>query len=72
MKPGDRVTWSYTPRGGYGYTIKVAAVVKKLTAKRATIEVARNVEGTWQKEQRSVSLEKLTPRTKLSPELGEE
>ncbi|MDH0342110.1 hypothetical protein [Chromobacterium haemolyticum] len=71
MKPGDRVNWSYTPRGGYGYTLKVAGVVRKLTTKRATIEVARKVDGVWQKEQRSVSLEKLTPRTKPSPELGE-
>lgn len=71
FSPGDRVNWSYSPRGGYGYTINVAGVVKKLTAKRATIEVARKVNGIWQKEQRSVSVEKLTPRTNLSPELGE-
>lgn len=71
MHPGDRVNWTYRPRGGYSYTINVAGVIKKLTAKRATIEVARKVGDVWQKEQRSVSLEKLTPRTKPSPELGE-
>ncbi|NHR04403.1 hypothetical protein HA052_04255 [Chromobacterium haemolyticum] len=71
MKPGDRVNWNYAPRGGYGYMIKVAGVVRKLTTKRAIIEVARKVDGVWKKEQRSVSLAKLTLRTTPSPELGE-
>lgn len=29
MRPGDRVNGAYSPRGGYGYIINVAGVVKK-------------------------------------------
>ena len=71
MNPGDRVNWSYTPQGGYGYTIKVAGVVVKLTNKRATIKVSRKVAGQWKQEEKSVSLDKLTPRMTACPELGE-
>lgn len=71
MTPGDRVNWAYRPRGGYGYTISVAGVVVARTAKRATIEVARRVDGAWRIERRSVSLGSLTLRTTPSPELGE-
>nr|WP_280971426.1 hypothetical protein [Cupriavidus gilardii]WDE72664.1 hypothetical protein [Cupriavidus gilardii] len=71
MQPGDRVNWAYTARGGYGYTIHIAGVVKKVTAKRATIEVARKVNGEWRKEERLVPLEKLTPRQSSAAELGE-
>ena len=65
------MTWSFTPQGGYGYTIPVAAVVVKLTAKRATIKVARKVGGEWRQEEKSVSVDKLTPRITKCPELGE-
>ena len=38
FKPGDAVTWLYTPRGGYGYRIPVDAIVRKLGARRVQIE----------------------------------
>lgn len=34
-----RVTWLYTPRGGYGYTMPLDARVLKVTAKRVVIGV---------------------------------
>lgn len=71
MQAGDRVNWAYTPRGGYGFVQLVAAVVVRLTAKRATVKVARKFNGQWAQEERSVSLGKLTARTKKVSELGE-
>jgi hypothetical protein len=40
LHPGDRVTWRYTPRGGYGYVIPVDGVVVRV-GKRITIRVQR-------------------------------
>lgn len=71
MKPGDRVNWRFTPRGGYGFSLQVAGILMKLTSKRATIKVARKVAGEWQQEEKTVSVDKLTPRTTNCPELGE-
>lgn len=40
VHPGDTVTWVCTMRGGYGYTVPVAARVVKLGPKFVQIEVA--------------------------------
>ena len=72
MSPGAKVNWSHTPSGGYGFSQQVAGVVVRLTAKRATIRVARRLDsGEWGQEVKSVSLDKLTPRTSKCSELGE-
>lgn len=71
MQPGDRVNWSYMPRGGYGFAQQVAGVVVGRSAKRVTIKVARKDGNEWVLEERRVSLDKLTPRTRNCPELGE-
>ena len=71
MQSGDRVNWSHTPRGGYGIPQQVAGVVVRLTSKRVIIQVARRVAGAWMREERSVSPEKLTPRTGHCAALGE-
>lgn len=36
---GDKVTWIYTPRGGYGLSFKVPATVLKICKKKVTISV---------------------------------
>jgi hypothetical protein len=71
LKPDDRVTWRYEPRGGYGSVIPVAGIVRKVTAKRVIIEVVLKVHGEWVRETKSVLPEKLSPRTRIVPELGE-
>jgi hypothetical protein len=38
--PGDRVLWTRTPRGGYGYIETVPATVVRATEKRVLIEAA--------------------------------
>jgi len=35
---GQPVTWHYTPRGGYGYTVPVDATVTKIGPRRVQIE----------------------------------
>lgn len=45
FQPGQRVTWMWTPRGGYGYTTPVRAEVIRATAKRVRIRVWRIVNG---------------------------
>jgi hypothetical protein len=37
-QPGQPVTWLHTPRGGYGYTYPVNAVVVKVGKKRVQLE----------------------------------
>lgn len=71
MQPGDRVNWQYAPRGGYGYIVPVAAVVRGATASRAKIEVARKINGAWVRETKTVSRAKLTPRSVACEALGE-
>jgi hypothetical protein len=41
MRPGDKMTWLYTLRGGYGYTIPVNAEVVRVNAKTVRIRVQR-------------------------------
>lgn len=57
---GDLIYWSYTPRGGYGWTYRVLGVVKKVARKRVQIEVTRDKTG--EKELRWVTPEKLQKR----------
>ena len=82
FKVGDRVTWNYEARGGYGYVMAVPGVVTKLAGKRVEIAVpsqskqARTRVGSitlpdsqWIRVTRWVKPEKLVPRhTRASPE----
>lgn len=72
--PGDRVNWLKTERGGYGYISPTAAIVRRITAKAVTIEVARRArypDPHWVRELRVVKAEKLSPRAELCEALGE-
>jgi hypothetical protein len=71
--PGNRVNWRYEARGGYGYSQRVAAIVRKVGPKRITIEVAERdiVSGEWVRKLTSVKPENLSPRAALCAELGE-
>ena len=74
LKPGDRVNWLKTERGGYGYTSNTAAVVRKINTKSVTIEVARRArypEPHWVRELRVVKAENLRPRIDPCDALGE-
>src|SRR6202521_3394962 len=75
FKVGDRVTWNYEARGGYGYAMPVPGVVTKLAGKRVEIAVpsqskqARTRVGSitlpdsqWIRVTRWVKPEKLVPR----------
>ena len=82
FKVGDRVTWNYEARGGYGYVMAVPGVVTKLAGKRVEIAVpsqskqARTRVGSitlpdsqWIRVTRWVKPEKLVARhTRASPE----
>ena len=82
FKVGDRVTWNYEARGGYGYAMPVPGVVTKLAGKWVEIAVpsqskqARTRVGSitlpdsqWIRVTRWVKPEKLVPRhTRASPE----
>lgn len=69
MKPGDKVNWLHEPRGGYGYTMNVAAVVVKIGPKRVQIRAARRVNGVWVQQTRWVSSERLSLRVEVVPEV---
>ena len=71
MQPNDRVTWNHEPRGGYGYVIPVAGIVRKVTDSRVTIEVARKVDGVWVREKKSVKPGKLVSRSSTVEALDE-
>lgn len=60
IKPGDRLVWLYTPRGGYGYSYAVDARVVKVGAKKVQIEVPHVHLGPVL---RWVSPERLRPRS---------
>lgn len=70
---GDKVNWHWTPRGGYGRTILVAATVVSSSEQRVRIKTAMRDKWTkaWKPVWRSVKPEHLTPRTSPSPELAE-
>lgn len=69
MNAGCRVVWHYRPRGGYGYVVPVAGIVRTVRGAMATIDVARKVAGQWRVEQRRVKLASLTGRTVFVAEL---
>lgn len=71
MKVGDRVTWMYTPGGGYAYEMPVAAIVLRLTPKCAVVRIARKIGTEWRLEERTVRQARLRPRDKPARELGE-
>ena len=80
FKVGDRVTWNYEVRGGYGYVMAVPGVVTKLAGKRVEIAVPSQSNRTrvgsitlpdsqWIRVTRWVKPEKLVARhTRASPE----
>jgi hypothetical protein len=41
IKPGDRLTWMYTPRGGWGYSYPVDAEVIKVNAETVSIRAKK-------------------------------
>lgn len=51
--------------------VPVASVVREVTDGRARITVARKVRGVWQREERTVALNRLTPRVKEVPEVDD-
>lgn len=59
ITPGVSATWLYTPRGGYGYTMPVDAVIVKAGPQRVKIEVRK---ATGELVQRWVKPEHLQPR----------
>lgn len=59
IQPGDKLTWLYTPRGGYGYITPVDAEVLKVGSRKVKIRV-RKVSG--ELVERWVSPENLRPR----------
>lgn len=61
---GDRVTWLYTPRGGYGYTYPVDGVVEKIGRTRVQIRVKRHNQ---EEALRWVSLENLRHKKQFKP-----
>lgn len=46
FRPGDRATWRYTPRGGYGYTMRVDVVVVSVGPARVQVEAPLERGGT--------------------------
>ncbi len=68
----DKVTWSHRPRGGYGYTIPVAAVIEKIGERSVQIRVAEQVAGTWRRSTRWVAPAALGPREALVPAVDDE
>lgn len=65
IRVGSRVNWRYRPRGGYGWVIPVAGVVRVLDGKTAQVDVARKVAGQWRVERRRVRLASLVERTRF-------
>lgn len=69
---GARVTWFYEQRGGWGYTIPVAAVVVRVGPKRVLIRAARRTFGSdWQLVERWVRPGRLRPRDEYVPVVDE-
>jgi len=69
FKAGDKINWSYEPRGGYGYTQGIAGVVNKLGREKVQIRVAKRDNGSWVTAERWVVPEKVSRRvTRAVPE----
>lgn len=69
LRPGDKVNWLHEPRGGYGYSMNVAAVVVKIGPKRIQVRAAKRVNGEWHQVMRWVEVERLSPRSEAVPEV---
>ena len=69
-QPGDRVIWDCVA-SGYGFSTKVAGVVREVSPKTALIEVAQRERGQWIRALKRVPLRKLSARTVPVAELGE-
>jgi hypothetical protein len=69
VKVGDKINWSYEPRGGYGYTQQIAGVVTKLGREKIQIRVAKRDNGGWVATERWVVPDKLSGRvSRATPE----
>jgi ATP-dependent exoDNAse (exonuclease V) alpha subunit len=66
FKVGDKINWSYEPRGGYGYTQGIAGVVTKLGREKVQIRVAKRDNGSWVTAERWVVPEKVSRRNARS------
>lgn len=69
VSTGDMVNWHHEPRGGYGYSVSVAAIVVKVGPKRVQVRVAQRVNGVWQQTTRWVDKERLSIRTNVVAEV---
>lgn len=68
---GQKVTWVHEARGGYGAIQHVAGIVRSI-GKRVTIEVAmRHTLGVYVRVLKRVTPDRLKPREKPCPWLGE-
>jgi len=67
VKPGDKVFYRHTHRGGYGFEVSYPAVVVKVNAKTVRIRLGRaeTVSGPIVAVERSVSPDKLTSREEV-------
>lgn len=68
LHPGARVTWHYKPGDNHAGSIRVPAIVRKVTATRVTVEIAVNDDV---RKLRVTSRSKLSPRIAPARELGE-
>lgn len=71
FKIGDKVNWIYTPKGGYGYSINIAAIVVEIGSKKIKIRVARQNNGQWQQVFRWVEPKNLFARINVVPEVDD-
>lgn len=72
LEIGDRVNWLRSACRGYGFSVPIAAVVRKIGAKRIQIRVAQRIAGVWQSKTRWVEAGSLTPRKSHVPEVDED
>ncbi len=71
FKIGDKVNWIYTPKGSYGYSINIAAIVVEIGSKKIKIRVARQNNGQWQQVFRWVEPKNLSARINVVPEVDD-
>ncbi len=69
VKVGDKVNWLYEQRGGYGFSINVAAVVTKVGNKKVQVRAAMRSNGEWLQVKRWVDPMRLSNRVNLIPEV---
>lgn len=65
LEPEAKVTWLWTPRGGYGWSVPVAGIVEAVQPKTVRIRVARRVGEQWVLEHKNVRAEHLRPRSNV-------